>query len=97
MLQRAVERTPDESVFLRERVQQQTAKQIEDAQGRGQQCFAEQTTQVPEIWRRKISQRTRDQILDVPMLLMKEHSVEVPGSVSEEKNLAAYQRADSGL
>ena len=36
MLQRAVERTPDESVFLRERVQQQTAKQIEDAQDRDQ-------------------------------------------------------------
>ena len=41
MLQRAVERTPDESVLLRERVQQQTAKQIEDEQDRVQQRFAE--------------------------------------------------------
>ena len=78
MLQRAVERTPDESVLLRERVQQQTAKQIEDEQDRVQQRFAE----------RKICSAPGDQILDVPTILTEEHLVKVPGSVFEEKNLA---------
>ena len=62
MLQRAVERTPDESVFPRERVQQQTVKQIEDEQDR------DQILDVPKLL-------TEEHVVEVPGSVFEEKNL----------------------